>query len=248
MIIDFSKFSTIQIGSKLNVKIINEENYNNEIIIGRASNSLVCSGKIGILDDRYNFITIKNNILKVGAKTSNRALFNFAKQNNLAGFEFLAKLPGSIGGTIKMNAGMKNYEISNNLISINNKDKNKFEFGYRYSNINEVIFYAEFEIKKGFNTTLVNEFNQMRKNQPKLPSLGSAFKNPKNNYAGVLIEKVGLKGVKFGGVGFSEIHANFLVNYGNGSCEDVINAINEAKKRVFEEFGIKLEEEIKIFI
>ncbi|RUM56407.1 MAG: UDP-N-acetylmuramate dehydrogenase [Nautilia sp.] len=248
MIIDFSKFSTIQIGSKLNVKIINEENYNNEIIIGRASNSLVCSGKIGILDDRYNFITIKNNILKVGAKTSNRALFNFAKQNNLAGFEFLAKLPGSIGGTIKMNAGMKNYEISNNLISINNKDKNKFEFGYRYSNINEVIFYAEFEIKKGFNKTLVDEFNQMRKNQPKLPSLGSAFKNPKNNYAGALIEKVGLKGIKFGGVGFSEIHANFLVNYGNGSCEDVINAINEAKKRVFEEFGIKLEEEIKIFI
>jgi UDP-N-acetylmuramate dehydrogenase len=63
-----------------------------------------------------------------------------------------------------------------------------------------------------------------------------------------MIEKVGLKSIKFGNVGFSEIHANFLVNYGNGSCEDVINAINEAKKRVFEEFGIKLKEEIKIFI
>jgi len=248
MIIDFAKFSTIKIGSKLNVKIINEENYNNEIIIGRASNSLVCSGKIGILDERYNFITIENNILKVGAKTSNRALFNFAKKNNLAEFEFLAKLPGSIGGSIKMNAGMKRYEISNNLISINNKDKNSFEFRYRYSNINEVIFYTEFEIKKGFNQKLVDEFNQMRKNQPNLPSLGSAFKNPKNNYAGALIEKVGLKGIKFGDVGFSEIHANFLVNYGNGKCTDVINALNEAKKRVFEEFGIKLEEEIKIFL
>ena len=55
-----------------------------------------------------------------------------------------------------------------------------------------------------------------------------------------------LKGVKFGDVGFSQKHANFLVNYGNGKCKDVINAINEAKKRVYEEFGIKLQEEIKI--
>ena len=248
MIIDFSKLSTIQIGSKLDVKIVNEDNYNDEIIIGRASNSLVCGGKIGILDDRYNFIIIENKKLKVGAKTSNRALFNFTKKNNIGGFEFLSKLPGTIGGTIKMNAGMKSYEISNNLISINDKNKNQFEFGYRYSNIDEVIFYAEFEIKEGFNQNLVDEFSKMRKNQPKLPSLGSAFKNPKNNYAGALIEKVGLKGIKFGGVGFSEIHANFLVNYGNGKCEDVINAINTAKKRVFEEFGIELKEEIKIII
>jgi len=247
MIIDFSKISTIQIGSKLNVKIVNEDNYNNEIIIGRASNSLVCGGNIAILDDRYNFITIENGVLKVGAKTPNRALFNFTKKQNIAGFEFLAKLPGTIGGTTKMNAGMKEYEISNNLISINNKNKNQFKFGYRYSNINEPIFFTEFEIKDGFNQNLVDKFSQMRKNQPKLPSLGSAFKNPQNNYAGALIEKVGLKGLKFGDVGFSEIHSNFLVNYGNGKCEDVLKAIKEAQKRVFNEFGIELEKEIKIF-
>jgi len=246
MIVDFSKVSTIQIGSKIDVKIINEDNYNDELIIGRASNSLVCGGNVGILDDRYNFITIENGCLKVGAKTSNRALFNFTKKHNIAGFEFLSKLPGSIGGTIKMNAGMKSYEISNNLVSINSKDKNQFEFGYRYSNINEPIFYAEFEIKEGFNENLVNEFSQMRKNQPKLPSLGSAFKNPKGNFAGAMIEKVGLKGVKFGDVGFSEVHANFLVNYGNGKCEDVLKAIKEAQKRVFNEFGIELKEEIKV--
>jgi len=247
MIIDFSKLSTIQIGAKIDVKIINEDNYNEETLIGRATNSLVCSGNIGVLDDRYNYITIENGYLKVGAKTSNRALYNFTKKHNITGFEFLSKLPGSIGGTIKMNAGMKQYEISNNLVSINSEPKSNFEFGYRYSNINEPIFYAEFEIKEGFNENLVNEFSQMRKNQPKLPSLGSAFKNPEGNYAGAMIEKVGLKGVKFGNVGFSEVHANFLVNYGNGSCEDVINAINKAKKMVFEEFGIELQKEIKIF-
>ncbi len=247
MKIDFSKLSTIKIGSILDVKIIDEDNYNDEIIIGRATNSLVCSGNIGVLSDKYDFIKIEDGILKVGGKTKNSKLYNFTKKHNIGGFEFLSKLPGSIGGSVKMNAGMKQYEISNNLLAINKIDKNNFEFGYRYSNINFPIFEVWFEIKNKFNRQLVDEFSKMRNNQPKLPSLGSAFKNPKNDYAGRLIEAVGLKGVKFNEVGFSEIHSNFLVNYSNGKCEDVINAINEAKKRVYLEFGIKLQEEIKIF-
>ena len=248
MILDFSKLSTIKIGSILDVKIINEDNYNDEIIIGRATNSLVCSGNIGILDDKYDFIKIDDGILKVGGKTKNSKLYNFTKKYNIAGFEFLSKLPGSIGGSVKMNAGMKQYEISKNLLAINQIPKDKFEFEYRYSNINIPIFEVWFERKEGFNKNLVLEFSKMRNNQPKLPSLGSAFKNPNGDYAGRLIEAVGLKGIKFNNVGFSEIHSNFLVNYGNGKCEDVINAINEAKKRVFLEFGIKLQEEIKILI
>jgi len=248
MIIDFSKLSTIKIGSKLDVKIINKDNYKDEIIIGRATNSLVCSGNIAVLDDKYDFIKIENGYLKVGAKTKNSKLYNFTRKYNIAGFEFLSKLPGSIGGSVKMNAGMKEYEISNLLVAINGIDKNNFEFGYRYSKIDIPIFEVWFDIKEGFDKSLVDVFSKMRNNQPKQPSLGSAFKNPKNDYAGRLIEVVGLKGIKFGDVGFSDVHANFLVNYGNGKCEDVINAINIAKKRVFEKFGINLEEEIKIFI
>jgi len=248
MIIDFSKLSTIKIGSKLDVKIINKDNYKDEIIIGRATNSLVCSGNIAVLDDKYDFIKIENGYLKVGAKTKNSKLYNFTRKYNIAGFEFLSKLPGSIGGSVKMNAGMKEYEISNLLVAINGIDKNNFEFGYRYSKIDIPIFEVWFEIKEGFDKSLVDVFSKMRNNQPKQPSLGSAFKNPQGDYAGRLIEVVGLKGIKFGDVGFSDVHANFLVNYGNGKCEDVINAINTAKKRVFEKFGINLEEEIKIFI
>lgn len=246
MIIDFSKLSTIKIGSKLDVKIVDIDNYNDEIIIGRATNSLVCGGKIGVLNDKYDFIKIEDNYLKVGGKTKNSKLYNFVRKNNIGGFEFLSKLPGSIGGSLKMNAGMKEFEISNNLVAINKMDKTNFEFGYRYSNINVPIFEVWFEIKKAFNQNLVEIFSKMRDNQPKLPSLGSAFKNPEGDFAGRLIEKVGLKGIKFGGVGFSEIHSNFLVNYGKGNCKDVKIAIKEAKKRVFEEFGITLQEEIKI--
>ncbi len=247
MIVDFSRFSSIQIGSKLDVKIVNEDNYNNETIIGKATNSLVCAGNIAILDDKYDFIKI-DKYLKVGAKTSNRKLFNFAKKHNLSGFEFLAKLPGSIGGSIKMNAGMKQFTISDNLVAINGIDKNNFEFGYRKTTINNPIFEVWFEIKKGFDENLLEQFKKMRKNQPNLPSLGSAFKNPQNDYAARLIEAVGLKGVKFGEVGFSDIHANFLVNYGKGSCKDVINALDDAQNRVYDTFGIKIKKEIKIFI
>ena len=247
-IIDFSKFSSIKIGPKLKIKIIDEFNYSEEFIIGRATNTLISPNakNLGILSDRYNFIEYKNGYLKVGGKVKNTKLYHFCKKNNLGGFEFLANLPGSIGGSIKMNAGVKNEEISKNLVSINGKEKKEFIFKYRYSNINEPVFEAVFEIKRDYDPKLDEYLKNLRTNQPKEPSLGSVFKNPKGNYAGRLIENAGLKGLKKGGVKISEIHANFFVNTGNGTFEDMIYLINLAKKRVFEKFGVKLEEEIKI--
>ena len=156
MIIDFSRYSYIKIGPKVEVKKINEDNYRNEFLIGGATNTLISPSppKLGILDDRYKFITIKEGYLRVGAKTKNITLYNFAKRHNIAGFEFLAKLPGSIGGSIKMNAGVKEYEISNNLVALKTlsgwKEKKEIKFDYRFSNLNEPVFEAVFELKKGF--------------------------------------------------------------------------------------------------
>ena len=252
MIIDFSKFSSIKIGPKKEVKIINEDNYNGEFLIGRATNTLISpnADNLGILDDRYKFIKIEKGYLKVGAKVKNRVLYNFCKRNNIGGFEFLAKLPGSIGGSIKMNAGVKEEEISNNLIAIKTTkgwiEKKDINFSYRFSNINEPIFETIFEIKRDYDIELDKYLQNLRKNQPKEPSLGSVFKNPQKDFAGRLIEAVGMKGMKKGGVKVSEIHANFFVNTGNGTFEDMIFLIKEAKKRVYENFGIKLKEEIII--
>jgi len=250
--IDFSKLSSIKIGPKTKVKLITEDNYNNEILIGRATNTLISPNAtgLGILDDRYKYITIQNGTIRVGAKTQNRTLYSFCKKNNISGFEFLAKLPGTVGGTVKMNAGVKEYEISNLLISLKTasgiKPKEEFKFSYRYSDISEPVFEAVFELKYGFDTKLDEYLIKIRQNQPKDPSLGSVFKNPPGDYAGRLIEAVGMKGMKKGGISVSEKHANFFVNTGKGSFEDMICLIEEAKKRVFESFGIKLEEEIKI--
>jgi len=250
-IIDFSKFSSIKIGPKIKVKVIDEYNYNNEFLIGRATNTLISPNpkNLGILSDKYKFIEYKNGYLRVGGKVKNRVLYNYCKRNNLGGFEFLAHLPGSIGGSIKMNAGVKEEEISNNLVAIKTdklREKNEFSFSYRYSNINSPIFEAIFEIKRDYNPLLDEKLKNLRSNQPKDPSLGSVFKNPKGDFAGRLIEKVGMKGMIKGGIKVSEIHANFFVNIGNGKFKDMIYLINLAKKRVFEEFGINLEKEIKI--
>jgi len=247
-IIDFSKFSSIKIGPKIKVKIIDEYNYAGEFIIGRATNTLISpdAKNLGILSDKYKFIEYKNGFLKVGGKVKNRALYNFCKRNNIGGFEFLAHLPGTIGGSIKMNAGVKEEEISNNLVSINGIDKNNFTFSYRYSNINFPVFEAVFEIKRNYEPLLDEYLKNLRSNQPKEPSLGSVFKNPKEKAAGYLIEKAKLKGMTKGSIQISPIHANFFVNIGKGTFEDMIYLINLAKKRVFEEFGIELKEEIKI--
>ena len=225
-----------------------EFNYAEEFLIGNATNTLISynAKNLGILNDKYDFIEYKNGILRVGGKTKNRKLYRFCKENNIGGFEFLAHLPGTIGGSIKMNAGVKEEEISNNLVLINKKDKNNFKFSYRYSNINEPIFEVVFEIKRAYNPKFDEYLKSLRRNQPKLPSLGSVFKNPKGDYAGRLIEAVGMKGMKKGDVEVSKIHANFFVNTGGGKFEDMIYLINLAKARVFESFGIKLEEEIKI--
>ena len=102
------------------------------------------------------------------------------------------------------------------------------------------------QLKGEFDNELSNYLNQKRSNQPKGASFGSCFANPSGDHAGRLIEAAGLKGFRIGGCGFSEIHANFLINYGGGSFEDALNLINLAKERVYELFGIRLRCEVVI--
>ncbi len=251
--IDFTKFSSIKIGSIREVKIIKDyEKLNEYFIIGACNNILLSNEdkRLAILDKRFDFINLQKDYLHVGGATKSSQLLKFAKQNNLANFELCQKLPGTIGGMIKMNAGLKKHEIFNNLIEIRTHNgwinKKDIEYSYRHTNIDDIIYEAKFELKKGFNKSLLTYFKNLRDNQPNYPSCGSCFKNPKNDFAGRLIEAVGLKGKSINDISFSNKHANFLINKGKGTYKDAIELINEAKKRVFEEFNIKLELEIVI--
>jgi UDP-N-acetylmuramate dehydrogenase len=249
--IDFSKFSSIRIGPIVEVALIeNDVVPDGHVIIGSANNVLISPTPppLMILSKEYDFIALEEDGLHIGAATPGGRVVSFCKKNDIAHFEYLSKLPGTLGGMVKMNAGLKEYEIFNHLIAIRTqsgwKQKSEIEHGYRKTSINEVIFEAVFEVEKGYSIERYELFNQMRSNQPHEPSAGSCFKNPSNDYAGRLIEAVGLKGERKGAMSFSEVHANFLVNYGGGTYEDALYLIQEAQKRVKEMFQIELQCEI----
>lgn len=251
--IDFSKFSSIRIGPVAQVALIENDNVpQGHLIIGSANNVLVSPTPppLMILSKEYDFIRLEEYGLHIGAATAGGRVVSFCKKNDIAHFEYLSKLPGTLGGMLKMNAGLKEYEIFNHLIAVRTqsgwKKKEEIEYGYRKTSINEVIFEALFHAEIGYSAERYEMFNQMRSNQPSDPSAGSCFKNPPNDYAGRLIEAVGLKGMQQGGMAFSNVHANFLVNLGGGTYQDAITLIHEAQSRVKGEFDIDLQCEIVI--
>ena len=251
--IDFKKYTSIHIGAKHKVAIIDEiDAYKNFTIIGRGNNLLISNNppKLARLSDEFDYTIQKGGKLIVGAATSSGKVLTYAKKHNLANFEFFAKLPGNIGGLTKMNAGLKEWEIFNHIDSIKTCNgiikKEDIEHSYRHTNINDIIYEVTFNIESGFDIEQQKMFLQMRDNQPNLPSAGSCFKNPKVHSAGYLIEKVGLKGYTVGGMAFSSIHANFLVNMGGGTYDEAIKLISLAQEKVKKEFDIELECEIVI--
>jgi UDP-N-acetylmuramate dehydrogenase len=250
--INLQTYTSIRIGPTLDVEIIDEPLRVDAFLLGGGNNLLVSSNppKMAMLGKEFNFIHVKNNLLHIGAATVSGKILSFAKKHDIKNFELMQKLPGTLGGMIKMNAGLKEWEIFNSLVSIKTEhgwiDKKDIEFGYRHTNIKGTIYEASFEIHKGFDVKLLEIFKVFRDNQPNFPSAGSCFKNPPDNYAGKLLEEAGLKGYRLGDMAFCETHANFLVNLGDGNFEDATTLIDLAKKRVFEKSGIVLELEIII--
>jgi len=252
--IDFSVYSSIKIGQPTIVNIIehDEEALEEGFLVGGAYNLLVSPipQKILMLGSSYDYIIQDGNDLRVGAATMGGRLMSYAKKHDLAGFEFLTHIPGTIGGMLAMNAGVKEYEIFGSLKAVKfasgYKNMEDIEHGYRHAKLGATALEAVFEIKTGFDEETIEKLKTLRANQPKEPSAGSAFKNPDGDYAGRLIEAVGLKGEMVGDMCFSQKHANFLVNLGKGRFDDAMRLIETAQKRVYEEFGKKLELEVKI--
>ncbi len=251
--IDLSKFTSIGIGPLADVFIIEDNHYpTDHMVIGHGNNLLIGPNHppLMMLSKAYDYIRIEDGVLVIGGATPSGKIVSFCKKHDIAHFEFMLKLPGVLGGMVKMNAGLKEYEIFNHLISITTKageiPKEAIAYAYRHTEIKDVIFEAKFEIRSGFSEAKVDLFMKMRDNQPQVASAGSCFINPEGDYAGRLIEAVGLKGLRYGGMCFSDEHANFLANVDQGNFEEAIYLIEEAKKRVKEEFDVDLHEEIVI--
>ncbi|CRF46092.1 UDP-N-acetylmuramate dehydrogenase [Helicobacter heilmannii] len=253
MLIDFARYSSVKIGGVVQVQVLETcAPYASVQMVGLANNLLVAPSaeNLAILSKHFDYITDLGTHLEVGARTSAQRLFSYYKSHDLQGLEFLGALPGSVGGLVKMNAGMKAYEMKEVIeaLNINGEwvETKDLGFAYRTSKIQGVVFKARLKKHKGFRPGVLQECTHMRCH-PKKPSFGSCFKNPVGDFAGRLLEAVGLKGFNLGGVGFSPLHANFLINLGNGRFEEALRLITLAKERVFNAFGIALEEEVCIY-
>jgi UDP-N-acetylmuramate dehydrogenase len=252
--IDFSKYSSIKVGQKTEVLMLEkgDPHPQDRYLIGGANNLLVSPNPppLMILSKDFANIAQKDGMLIIGSAMPTGRIVSYAKKHNISGFEFCSKLPGTLGGMLAMNAGVKSFEIFNVLhsVEINGKwiSKKEIEHGYRFAKLDGIATAAKFKIVKGFDQELLTELLTLRSNQPHDPSAGSAFKNPEGDYAGRLIEAVGLKGSRKGDMSWSKVHSNFLVNLGEGTFDDAKYLIDLAKHKVLQEFNIELKEEIKI--
>ena len=252
--IDFSTYSSIRVGQPEEVLMIEKGDIlpKNRCLIGGANNLLISPAPPPLMMLSKDFATIeeRDGILEIGAAMPTGRIISYVKKHDIAGFEFCAKLPGTLGGMLAMNAGVKQYEIFDILHSIEIDGtwvpKEEIRYGYRFADLRGIATAARFEIRRGYSQALNEELRALRANQPHEPSAGSAFKNPPDDAAGRLIDAVGLKGYRRGDMAWSEVHANFLVNLGKGTYEDAIALIALAKEKVLAAFGIELEEEIKI--
>ena len=235
--------------------------------IGSGSNLLVGDKNLKCiivsLKKTFKKILFNNNTVNVEAGVMLGTLVKELNKRDITGYESLIGVPGTVGGALIMNAGAFGSEISNNFISartitnngiIKEYDYKKIIFSYRESSFpkNEILIDALFKCKKG-NNKKINErkmasSKERKEKQPlKYRSAGSIFKNPSQKIAaGYLIDKANLKGFQIGGAQISEKHANFIINTGNASSNDVIELINIIKKKVYMLFKIKLELEIKL--
>jgi len=248
------------------IKIINK-NKIEFYFIGSGSNLLVSDENLRCiivsLKKTFKKILFNNNTVNVEAGVMLGTLVKKLNKRDITGYESLIGVPGTVGGALIMNAGAFGSEISNNFISgrtitnngtIKKYDNKKIVFSYRESSFpkNEILIDALFKCKKGNNEKIkikkMASSKERKEKQPlKYRSAGSIFKNPSPKIAaGYLIDKANLKGVQIGGAQISEKHANFIINKGNASSNDVIKLINIIKKKVYMLFKIKLELEIKL--
>lgn len=177
--------------------------------------------------------------------------------HNLTGLEWAINIPGTVGGSIIGNAGAYNKEIFDNLVSIKVLDeslelkeisKEEITYSYRHTSLKEqklIVLAATFLLEAGNKAEsmkIVEDRNQRRRaTQPlDMPSAGSVFRNPEGDHAGRLIEAAGLKGYAIGGAMVSPKHANFIVNTGTATSNDIKNLIKYVHTQVWEKFGVDL--------
>jgi len=237
------------------------------LVIGAGSNILINDKGLKAIVLRldspiFNKVSFYGRHIYAACGVSLSRLIRLTQKTGLSGLEFLAGIPGTLGGALAMNAGIPGKNIAELVESvevmdyngnIKNLNKTKIKFGYRESSLaHYIILGARLKFSKSDIKKIREEINR-RIDYRKLTqdcsfaSAGCIFKNPKAGQAGRLIDLCGLKGQRIGDACISSRHANFILNLGQAKAGDVLRLIKLAGEKVKDKFGITLEPEIKIW-
>jgi UDP-N-acetylmuramate dehydrogenase len=238
------------------------------LVIGNGSNLLVRDGGIrGIVIETTSLDRITllpDDMIESECGASLTKLASFALANGLKGLEFAYGIPGTVGGAVYMNAGAFGGEMKNCVVETDYADPrgtictlcgDEHMFEYRQSffthNPGLVILRTRIRLEKDEPDRIREKMkelsNKRQVSQPlQYPSAGSFFKRPKGHFAGKLISDCGLKGLACGNARISEMHAGFIINEGDATCEDVLMLMDIVRREVYQRFGVSLEPEAKI--
>lgn len=235
------------------------------IPIGVGSNLLIrdagIPGVVIRLGRGFNNVFFKDTFVDVGAALLDRSLAMMACAEGLSGFEFLAGIPGTIGGALRMNAGCYGREIKDCLVAAFALDQDgtfhtltpeDMGLSYRHCGIPEdwIFVGARFKGQKGNPAEIEARIRALlaerEETQPvHMRTGGSTFANPENNSAWKLIDQAGCRGLTYGGAQMSEKHCNFMINTGQATAADLETLGLIVQERVFQTSGILLRWEIK---
>ncbi|MDX8392068.1 MAG: UDP-N-acetylmuramate dehydrogenase [Mariprofundaceae bacterium] len=232
--------------------------------LGRGSNLLIPdAGFSGVVVDvsGLNAIAVNGQSLNAACGVRMSRVARQCAEHGLSGLEFMATVPGDVGGGVAMNAGAFGQQVSDCLTAIElvtrqgevqSMDANLLEMSYRHTLLptGALVLAAHFSLQQNDAEAIRGRMREMRAKrgdtQPlEMPNCGSVFKNPQGDHAARLIEAAGLKGLRIGGARISDKHANFIVNEGGAKSSDVLALIRQAKETVEQRFGVRLEPEVR---
>lgn len=235
------------------------------LAIGQGYNLLVRDGGIRgavISLERFNRIeALGAGQIRAEAGAENLAVVRFGQRQGLGGIGFIAGIPGTLGGAIRMNAGAYGEGILQRTSSITllrgdtvrEFTIDELEYGYRWLGLQagDLVLAATLQLEARDPADTEAEIHKDRELRRKkhnvgLPSAGSFFKNPEGQAAWQLIDAAGMRGAVVGGAQVSEVHSNFLVNRGNATAADFLTLAARIKAAVLEQSGVALEEEVRI--
>ncbi len=235
-------------------------------VLGGGANTLVADAGVksvivklpNIREEEEVLVDEAGALVTLSAGSAIARIVSVMRDRKLTGVEFLAGIPGTIGGAVAMNAGTKNGEcmqavVAVELVSAQGAEwVNQLGFSYRKTDIplGTVVRRVKFRLRTGdteaSERAMEKDLSYRKSTQPlSQPNFGSVFTNPPGHFAGQLLEQAGLKGLRIGDAQFSLKHANWIVNLGKARAKDVAQLMSVGQDRVFEASGLRLTPEVK---